>query len=186
MTEESKGATLDPVMPKVRELTIGIRKYRTIKLYPLAVRPEMKVLRLIGDAWNKIAGIQVSVSPSADQPANQPSDQSADTEEHQAPAPKIAGMSQGQVAQKVVEALSDTMEETIGRILEIATCEEYTGEDLLDDMDNDQLLEAVEVILEVNFLGVMERGPIIAEKFRKVMEAKEQAPAPAPATKKKK
>jgi len=71
-----------------------------------------------------------------------------------------------------VTTIVGTLQRNSAESLTLATCGEHKGEDLLEEIDNDQFLEVMEIIFEVNYQRAIEKAPLLADKYRHLFERK--------------
>jgi hypothetical protein len=107
---------MEMLNPQIKELTIGVRKLRTIKIYPLSASQQMELTDAISELYASIQG--------------------------ETTVPMF------------VLAIRDFIKKNFGKIVEMVSDEK--AEDVLKDMSNVQLSDAIDMIYEMNF-GVLEK-----------------------------
>lgn len=145
MSNEQKTAEAEALNPKVRELTIGIRKFRTVQFYPLSVMSESQMTDALNELLGKVRG-----------------------DDGQTP------MTDMQLTNEIIV----TIKTNLGRILGYATDED--GDAMLGEMDNDQFLDALDIIFEQNFAGALKKGRSLFDKIKPMFLKEQPSKRPQP------
>lgn len=136
--------------PRIRKMLIGVKELKEITFYPFsrAVQTQMKtmleemfvtVLNAMGTADN----IRVS------------EDLNKASKDYL-------------LAKTIIDTGLEQLMKNFAQVLTLSTCEEHKGDELLDDMDNEQIVEAAETILDMNFAGAIKKVPPAIAKWKSV------------------
>jgi len=137
---------MSALQPVVKEVIVGIREPKSVKIYPLSVAQQLKAKEVITTALEKMA----SVNSTADAVANT-SGLSDDIND------MIAPVLMGNV-------LLDTIEDSLSSFLEMSTNPDDNV--TLDSVTNDQAVDIATIIYELNFESVIKKVQGLMERIK--------------------
>jgi len=136
---ETAQTDAEKLNPKCRKLTIGIRTTEEITFYPIAASGQFQMTKLIADAFNAFFTVSVK---------------------------KEEGKAVSDIV--IAKMISDSIAENAEQLFTLATCGDHQGKDLLDKMDLDQFADALDIITEMNYMGLTKKLPTLIGKWKAV------------------
>lgn len=135
---ETARTDAEKLNPKCRKLIVGIRETSEVTFYPISAAYQLQMTELIASAWNSIAVM-------------------AQGNENKAISNLV-----------VAKGISEAISKNAALIFTAATCGEHKGEELLDKMDLEQFADALDIITEMNYMGLTKKLPTLIGKWKAV------------------
>lgn len=136
----------DKINPQVREVEVGVRSLRKIKIYPLSIADQRRLTDLIQKGILRFSQMGQEIQGS----------------EEKAPVPET------EAVMSFIQDLLELLMENVGDLVKMLTDE---GEELLASLTNEQLLKVVQIVYEVNFEVLVKNVPSLLERMFGVGEA---------------
>ena len=136
---ETARTDAEKLNPKCRTLVVGIKETEEITFYPISAAGQLQMSKMIADAFNTLFTLSVKKD-------------------------------KGEAANDIVIAkqVSDSISENSGQLFTLATCGDHKGEELLEKMDLDQFADALDIVTEMNYMGLTKKLPTLIGKWKAV------------------